>query len=46
MLVGVLLRDRFDGLVYDLEDLWLVVEWFKSSFSKEGEDTLDDGDAW
>ena len=46
MLVGVLLRDRFDGFVYDLEDLWLVVELFKSSFSKEGEDTLDDGDAW
>ena len=44
MLVGVLLRDLFEGLVYDLDDLWLVDEVFKSSLSKLGDDTLDDGD--
>ena len=46
MLVGVLLLDRFDGLEYCLDVLWLLLQLFKSSLSKVGEDTLDDGDGW
>ena len=46
MLVGVLLLDRFDGLEYCLGVLWLLLQLFKSSLSKVGEDTLDDGDGW
>ena len=43
ILVGVLLRERLEGFVNCREDLWLVV--FKSSFSREGDDTLDKDDA-
>ena len=43
MLVGVLLRERLEGFEYCLEGLWLVA--FKSGFSKDGDDILEEDDA-